>query len=109
MLDAIEATGIACDGRFLALNSYENRVYQIGTEDGFVVAKFYRPNRWSNQAIIEEHRFTLDLADLEIPVIAPNLNEAGESLLEHQSNNARQDLDGQTYRGWSIYWIAWLL
>jgi Ser/Thr protein kinase RdoA (MazF antagonist) len=83
MLDAIEATGIACDGRFLALNSYENRVYQIGTENGFVVAKFYRPNRWSDAAIIEEHQFTLDLAELEIPVIAPNIDDAGKSLLQH--------------------------
>ncbi len=83
MLDAIEATGIACDGRFLALNSYENRVYQIGAEDGFIVAKFYRPNRWSDDAIIEEHQFTLALAELEIPVIAPNIDDAGNSLLKH--------------------------
>jgi Ser/Thr protein kinase RdoA (MazF antagonist) len=83
MLDAIEATGIQCDGRFLALNSYENRVYQVGTEDGPVVAKFYRPNRWSNEAIIEEHQFTQDLAEQEIPVIAPKLDKTGKSLLQH--------------------------
>ena len=84
MLDAIEATGTRCDGHFLALNSYENRVYQIGIEGGApIVAKFYRPNRWSDEAIIEEHQFTLALAELEIPVIAPNLNEAGKSLLQH--------------------------
>jgi len=84
ILDAIEATGIQCDGRFLALNSYENRVYQIGVEDDKpLVAKFYRPHRWSDEAIIEEHQFTLDLAEQEIPVIAPIVNEQGETLLKH--------------------------
>lgn len=86
MLDAIEATGMQCDGRFLALNSYENRVYQVGIEDSQpIVAKFYRPNRWSDEAIIEEHQFTLELAEQEIPVIAPIVNSAGESLLHHGS------------------------
>ena len=84
ILDAIEATGIRCDGRFLALNSYENRVYQIGVEDDRpLVAKFYRPHRWSDEAIIEEHRFTLDLAKQEIPVIAPIISQQGDTLLKH--------------------------
>ncbi|MDH3343557.1 MAG: serine/threonine protein kinase, partial [Gammaproteobacteria bacterium] len=84
ILDAIEATGIDCDGRFLALNSYENRVYQIGVEDDKpIVAKFYRPHRWSDAAIIEEHQFTLDLAEQEIPVIAPIRNPQGETLHKH--------------------------
>ncbi|MCK5002878.1 MAG: serine/threonine protein kinase [Gammaproteobacteria bacterium] len=84
ILDAIEATGIDCDGRFLALNSYENRVYQIGVEeDKPIVAKFYRPHRWSDAAIIEEHQFTLDLAEQEIPVIAPIVNQQGETLHKH--------------------------
>ena len=53
--------GFDCDGRFLALNSYENRVYQIGIEDERpVVAKFYRPGRWSDESIQEEHQFSLD-------------------------------------------------
>ncbi len=61
-----------CDGRFLALNSYENRVYQIGIEDeGPVVAKFYRPARWSDECIHEEHAFSLDLAAQDIPVVPP--------------------------------------
>jgi Ser/Thr protein kinase RdoA (MazF antagonist) len=61
-----------CDGRFLALNSYENRVYQIGIEDeGPVVAKFYRPARWSDECIHEEHTFSLDLAAQDIPVVPP--------------------------------------
>lgn len=64
--------GFDCDGRFLALNSYENRVYQIGIEDARpVVAKFYRPGRWSDAAIVEEHEFSIDLADREIPVVPP--------------------------------------
>ena len=71
VLGAIESAGIACTGSILALNSYENRVYQIGTDDGFVVAKFYRPGRWSDAAILEEHEFSLELAAREIPVVAP--------------------------------------
>jgi Ser/Thr protein kinase RdoA (MazF antagonist) len=64
--------GFDCDGRFLALNSYENRVYQIGIEDARpVVAKFYRPGRWSDAAIVEEHDFSIDLANQEIPVVPP--------------------------------------
>jgi Ser/Thr protein kinase RdoA (MazF antagonist) len=82
ILAAIESVGIGCTGSILALNSYENRVYQLGTEDGFVVAKFYRPGRWSDDAILEEHDFALELAEHEIPVVAP-LVLAGETLHEH--------------------------
>ncbi|MCK5360484.1 MAG: phosphotransferase, partial [Gammaproteobacteria bacterium] len=78
MLDAIESLGYKCDGRFLALNSYENRVYQVGIEDQpSLVAKFYRPARWTNEAIIEEHEYTLALAALEIPVIPPDKDKKG--------------------------------
>jgi Ser/Thr protein kinase RdoA (MazF antagonist) len=71
-LEALEDLGFHCNGRLLALNSYENRVYQVGIDDDdAVVAKFYRPNRWSDEAILEEHDFTAELADQEIPVIAP--------------------------------------
>lgn len=73
-LEALEDLGFHCNGRLLALNSYENRVYQVGIDDDdAVVAKFYRPNRWSDEAIHEEHDFTAELADQEIPVIAPLL------------------------------------
>ena len=83
VLDAIEAVGHRCDGRVLALNSYENRVYQIGIEDGEpVVAKFYRPARWTAGAIREEHAFAGELAAQEIPVVAPLLRD-GESLHVH--------------------------
>ena len=72
VLDALEAVGLRGDGRLLALNSYENRVYQASLEDGTsVVAKFYRPRRWSDAQLAEEHAFALELAEREIPVIAP--------------------------------------
>jgi Ser/Thr protein kinase RdoA (MazF antagonist) len=74
ILSALEDLGFQCNGRFLALNSYENRVYQVGIEDGAaVVAKFYRPGRWDDEAIDEEHQFTLELAALDIPVVGPML------------------------------------
>ncbi|MEA3106643.1 MAG: hypothetical protein QOI88_1248 [Gammaproteobacteria bacterium] len=77
VLDALEAAGHRCDGRVLALNSYENRVYQIGIEDAEpVVAKFYRPGRWTDAAIREEHAFSQELAAQEIPVVAPLSREA---------------------------------
>ncbi|MEY6433495.1 serine/threonine protein kinase [Thioalkalicoccus limnaeus] len=72
VLDAIEDLGLVPDGRLLALNSYENRVYRIGLEDGSpVVAKFYRPGRWSDEQIEEEHGFTAELVEREIPTIPP--------------------------------------
>jgi Ser/Thr protein kinase RdoA (MazF antagonist) len=72
LLDAVDHCGYPTDGRFLALNSYENRVYQVGMENGTpIIAKFYRPGRWATEAIMEEHEFSLALAAQEIPVIAP--------------------------------------
>ena len=80
ILDAVESTAYRCDGHITALNSYENRVYQIGIEDAQpVIAKFYRPKRWTDDAIIEEHELTTALAELEIPVIAP-LHRDGRTL-----------------------------
>jgi Ser/Thr protein kinase RdoA (MazF antagonist) len=84
VLDALETVGYRCDGRVLALNSYENRVYQIGIDEGEpVVAKFYRPGRWSDAAIGEEHAFAIELAAQEIPVIAPIVKD-GVSLHAHR-------------------------
>ena len=72
ILDALDSVGIAGDGRLLALNSYENRVYLVYRDDAAaVVAKFYRPARWSDAQIDEEHAFTAELAAREIPVVAP--------------------------------------
>ena len=71
VLDALESAGLCGDGRLLALNSYENRVYQASREDGStIVAKFYRPSRWSDAQILEEHAFAAELADREIPIVA---------------------------------------
>ena len=72
VLDAVAAAGYAPDGRLLGLNSYENRVYQVWLDDGqVIVAKFYRPGRWSDEQIDEEHAFARELAEREIPVVAP--------------------------------------
>jgi Ser/Thr protein kinase RdoA (MazF antagonist) len=72
ILQAIDSIGLVTDGRLLALNSYENRVYQIGIENSApVVTKFYRPNRWTTTAILEEHAFIEELASNEIPVVPP--------------------------------------
>jgi Ser/Thr protein kinase RdoA (MazF antagonist) len=72
ILDAIDSTGVKTNGSLLALNSYENRVYQVGIEDDVpLIAKFYRPNRWTDAAILEEHQFSNELLQLEIPVVAP--------------------------------------
>jgi Ser/Thr protein kinase RdoA (MazF antagonist) len=76
ILDAVERSGLCCDGRLLALNSFENRVYQVGIEDGApLVAKFYRPERWPRAAILEEHAFALELARAELPIVAPLRDE----------------------------------
>ena len=83
VLDAIAASGFAPDGRLLALGSYENRVYQVGLEDEApLVVKFYRPQRWSDAAIDEEHAFALELAEAELPIVAPIVID-GETLFVH--------------------------
>ena len=70
VLDALDSVGLRGDGRLLALNSYENRVYQVAMEEGApVVAKFYRPGRWSDAQILEEHAFVAELVEREIPVV----------------------------------------
>lgn len=84
VLDAVGACGLWPDGRLLALNSYENRVWQVGLEDSPpVIAKFYRPGRWSDAAIVEEHTFAQELADAELPIVAP-LAFDGHTLLLHE-------------------------
>jgi Ser/Thr protein kinase RdoA (MazF antagonist) len=84
VLDALESLGIHSDGRMLALNSYENRVYQVGVDEGApLVLKFYRPQRWSDAAILEEHAFTRELAEQEIPVV-PARVIGGQTLHHYQ-------------------------
>lgn len=81
LIDAVESQGFVSDGRFIALNSYENRVYQIGIEGQEpMIAKFYRPARWTDEQIAEEHAFCFQLQDQELPVVCPWLNAQGESV-----------------------------
>jgi Ser/Thr protein kinase RdoA (MazF antagonist) len=83
VMDAIESQGFLCDRRVFALNSYENRVYQVGIEEGQpLIAKFYRPGRWSEGQIQEEHDFCFELVEHELPIVAPLRNAAGKSLRE---------------------------
>lgn len=85
VIDAVESLGYLSDLRILALNSYENRVYQIGIEDGEpLIAKFYRPDRWSDEQILEEHRFAWQLFDADIPVVPPQKNAQGDTLFAFQ-------------------------
>jgi Ser/Thr protein kinase RdoA (MazF antagonist) len=83
ILDGIESTGVQVDSGLLALNSYENRVYQFHDDNKVkYVTKFYRPQRWSKQAILEEHQFAIELAEEELPIVAPLVID-GTSLFEH--------------------------
>ena len=86
VLDALDSIGLYGDGRLLALNSYENRVYQVGMEEGPpLVAKFYRPQRWTDAAILEEHAFVSELYAQEIPVVPAMSLSNGHSLHQFQS------------------------
>lgn len=86
VLDALDAVGLRGDGRILQLNSYENRVFQVFLEDGgAVVAKFYRPGRWSDAQILEEHAFALELAAAEVPVVPPLVLSARAAPVERSS------------------------
>lgn len=81
VIDAVESLGLLSDLRVFPLNSYENRVYQVGIEDGEpLIAKFYRPERWSDEQILEEHRFSQQLFDAEIPLVPPWRDDNGDSL-----------------------------
>ena len=81
VIDAVESLGYLSDARLLALNSYENRVYQVGLEEAEpVILKFYRPARWSLEQIQEEHEFIRELAEADISVVAPFTAACGEQL-----------------------------
>ncbi|MDO8298334.1 phosphotransferase, partial [Lacisediminimonas sp.] len=83
VLDALDGIGFTSDGRLLALNSYENRVYQVGMDEGPpLVAKFYRPERWSDAQILEEHAFVSELEAAEVPVVAA-IERNGQTLHHH--------------------------
>ena len=84
VIDAVESVGLLTDMRQYPLNSYENRVYQVGIEEATpIIVKFYRPNRWSKEAILEEHQFLAELAEEDLPVVAP-LEFNGQTLFEYQ-------------------------
>ena len=86
VLNAVEQGGYRCDGHLLALNSYENRVYRVGLENNTsIIVKFSRPERWNNSAILEEHEFANELADNEVPVIAPIPDQYGDTLRHYES------------------------
>ncbi len=86
VLDAVESQSYLSDARILALNSYENRVYQVGIEEADpVIVKFYRPDRWTKQQILEEHQFSIDLQSMELPVVAP---------LDDQKHNTLHEFEG---------------
>ncbi len=91
VLNALDMVGVRGDGRLLQLNSFENRVFHLYLEDGSaVVAKFYRPGRWSDEQIHEEHGFALELAAADVPIVAPLPLADGESL-------ASATIDGQRF------------
>jgi len=100
VLDALDSCGLRGDGRLLQLNSYENRVFQVMLEDGgAVVAKFYRPGRWTDAQIDEEHAFAAELAAAEVPVVAPLALPGGHTLaLPGGHTLARVDIDGEPFR-----------
>ena len=83
VIESLERLGIECDGRLFALNSYENRVYQVGVgAQEMRVLKFYRPGRWTDAQILEEHAFTRELLAADLPVAAPEIID-GTTLLHH--------------------------
>ena len=85
VIAAIESLGYICDMRIFALNSYENRVYQVGIEESApLIAKFYRPNRWSTEQILEEHQFSDELYEMDIPVVPPIKHADNQTLFEYQ-------------------------
>src|SRR5262249_44919521 len=83
VLDAVEVSGLRSTGRCLPLRAFENRVYEVELEDeSRLVVKFYRPGRWSRETILDEHRFLLDLAEAEVPAVAPMDLGTGATLNE---------------------------
>ncbi len=81
VIDAVESIGYLSDGRIMALNSYENRVYQVGIDESEpLIAKFYRPQRWTDEQIGEEHRFMAQLVEQDLSVVAPIKSDAGQTL-----------------------------
>ena len=116
IMDAIESHGYLCNGSVFAMNSYENRVYQIGIEDQQqpIIAKFYRPNRWNKEQIQEEHDFSFELHEHDIPIVTPIKDKDNNSLFSHEEfifslfprkGGHAPELDHKTiYRSWVECW-----
>src|SRR4030081_2397471 len=85
VLDAAASVGLDVDGRLFALNSYENRVYQLGSPGGSLVLKFYRPERWTDEQSGEEHQFTPEMGDEELTVVAAVVVE-GRTLFTYSNS-----------------------
>jgi Ser/Thr protein kinase RdoA (MazF antagonist) len=84
VMAAVESLGYLSDGRIMALNSYENRVYQVGIDEKTpLIAKFYRPERWSDEQILEEHQFMFELVDRDLSVVPPMKDANGDSLFRY--------------------------
>jgi Ser/Thr protein kinase RdoA (MazF antagonist) len=84
VIDAVESIGYLSDGRIMALNSYENRVYQVGIDESEpLIAKFYRPQRWTDEQIGEEHRFMAQLVEQDLSVVAPMKSDTGQTLFSY--------------------------
>ncbi|MDO6453135.1 serine/threonine protein kinase [Neptunomonas phycophila] len=84
VIDAVESIGYLSDGRIMALNSYENRVYQVGLDESEpLIAKFYRPQRWTDEQIGEEHRFMAQLVEQDLSVVAPIKSDTGQTLFSY--------------------------
>ncbi|MDN2660111.1 serine/threonine protein kinase [Neptunomonas sp. CHC150] len=84
VIDAVESIGYLSDGRIMALNSYENRVYQVGIDESEpLIAKFYRPQRWTDEQIGEEHRFMAQLVEQDLSVVAPIKSDTGQTLFSY--------------------------
>jgi Ser/Thr protein kinase RdoA (MazF antagonist) len=109
VLDAVEVGGRRCTGRFVVLNSWENRVYQLELDDGsYVVGKFYRPARWSEDALLDEHDLLLDLAEEGLPIVPPLELRDGDTLgtvdgirfalFPRLGGRAAEDLDDEQLR-----------
>jgi Ser/Thr protein kinase RdoA (MazF antagonist) len=115
VLDALAQVGLYGDGRLMALNSYENRVYLAHLDDGqAVVLKFYRPGRWEDVQIEEEHAFAQDLAADEVPMVAP-LRLQGQTLHHHagfafsvspRRGGRRPELDDLAVLEWTGRFLA---
>ena len=108
VIDAVESRGWLSDYRILALNSYENRVYQVGIDQQEpVIAKFYRPSRWSDAQIQEEHDFCFELVEQDVSVVAPLKDDSGRSLFEFEVSDSHFSLAGvAVHQSWMIQNIS---